>query len=735
MPLIAVLYVTFAAGLLLGFGGAAFWGLALSVVTLGVAVWKRAWTLGLMSMLGAGAVVWGAAGRREESSCLTLIAQRREWLVDLVGEPAGNWWRGRWVHGSCRTGVSVQASQGSARPGSRVRVHGDYFRQRDRVQLREASVTEVASPSLLERARARAGRSIDRLYPKHRALVRALLIADQRDIERSVRDAFADSGLVHMLSVSGLHVAIIFGAIQLLFAVARLSPRGVAVGALTLTAAYVAMIGAPAPAVRAAVMLGAGAVTRIVQRPTSAWAIVALGGLIPLVEPDTVRDLGYQLSMAGIVGLVAAGHAAERVVPRGLTGWRNVLAGNALTTMLACMATLPIAAYAFGRTSMIAPVSNLVMSPLVTLLQPALFLSLALAPFEPVARLVADGASLLLDLFSLGAAIFAAVPHATLEVGFTTLGGCSLVVACVAALTAAVQSYPGRALVLALGATAVLVWQAVIPYDRPVELHMIDVGQGDALGLRARDGSWVLFDTGDSWRSGDAGERFVIPYLKRRGGKVRAIVLSHAHDDHVGGAATVLKRMRPDLFLDGGYVTSSSGYSAALAAAQRYRIRWVRTRPGDSLVVPGATIRLLAPDSAWAARLGDPNEASVVARIEAAGWRALMTGDAESGEEAWLVQTYGARGLAADLLKVGHHGSATSTGPALLAAVNPRVALVSVGEGNTYGHPSLDVMRALEKQHAHVFRSDQDGSVVVRFERHRLTAEANGDRWRYSKTR
>jgi competence protein ComEC len=151
------------------------------------------------------------------------------------------------------------------------------------------------------------------------------------------------------------------------------------------------------------------------------------------------------------------------------------------------------------------------------------------------------------------------------------------------------------------------------------------------------------------------------------------------------------------------------------------------------LIVPGASIRLLAPDSAWAMELGDPNEASVVARIDAGCWRALMTGDAESGEEEWLLRHYGTTQLTADVLKVGHHGSETSSTPPFLDVVRPRVALVSVGEGNTYGHPSSDVIKALETRQAQVLRTDRDGSVVVRFERDRLTIEANGERWRYSR--
>jgi competence protein ComEC len=167
--------------------------------------------------------------------------------------------------------------------------------------------------------------------------------------------------------------------------------------------------------------------------------------------------------------------------------------------------------------------------------------------------------------------------------------------------------------------------------------------------------------------------------------------------------------------------------------AQRTGARWWRIHPGDSLVIKGAVIRFLAPDSAWAASLGDPNEASVIARIDAGPWRALMTGDAEGGEEHWLLTNYERQELRADVLKVGHHGSETSSSPQLLEVVRPRVALVSVGDGNTYGHPSTEIMRSLEERGAHVLRTDQEGSVVVRFQTDRLTVFANGTRTSYSR--
>jgi competence protein ComEC len=257
---------------------------------------------------------------------------------------------------------------------------------------------------------------------------------------------------------------------------------------------------------------------------------------------------------------------------------------------------------------------------------------------------------------------------------------------------------------------------------------MIDVGQGDAVAVRSPRGRWILFDAGRSWRGGDEGRRSVVPYLRRHGGALAAFVLSHPHADHAGGAPSVLTALRPEVFWDGAYVGESPSYAAALEAAARTRTRWRRARPGDSLAVDGVVVTFLAPDSAWMRGLDDPNEASVVAVVRFGSVRFLLVGDAERAEEGWLLDN--ARdALRADVLKVGHHGSRTSSTPEFVAAVRPRLALVSVGAGNGYGHPSASVLGELVGAGATVLRSDRMGSVVVRTDGRDITVEMEGDEW------
>ena len=264
---------------------------------------------------------------------------------------------------------------------------------------------------------------------------------------------------------------------------------------------------------------------------------------------------------------------------------------------------------------------------------------------------------------------------------------------------------------------------------------MIDVGQGDAIAIRTPRWRWILIDAGDQWREGDVGERIVAPYLRRRGGEVAAFILSHPHADHIGGAASVIRRLPVGFVWDGGYAQGSSVYEAVLQAARERGVAWRTARPGVALDIDGVHLTVLSPDSAEIAAAPDANAASVVVMAEYRGVRVLLTGDAEREVEARLVGRLG-RDLRADILKVGHHGSATSTTGGLLGAAGPRIALVSVGAGNRYGHPSPDVLEALSAHGAHVLRTDDGGTIVVAADgSDKLYVATNEARWTLRRSR
>lgn len=583
---------------------------------------------------------------------------------------------------------------------------------------------------MLTRIRARAAKVIDRTFGEDAPLARALLIADQHQIPTEMRDRYAGAGLIHMLSISGLHVAVIAAAMELLFQVARMSRRASLLGAFVATAVYVAIIGAPPPALRSAAMLGVAMVSRIAQRPTSPWATWAVGAFVPLVQPRTAIDVGYQLSVLGMCALVAAGALWRRHLAQRLDGWKGKIGRELLTSLVACAVTAPLVAWVFGRISLIAPVSNLVAAPLITLAQPILFLALLAGPFAAIARVFAEAVHPLLFAFDWIAWSAASIPGAAVTVSTTLVVAVLAGVASVSLIVACASRYPIRPAMAGVAALATMAVMPFVPTRRigQVELHVLDVGQGDAILLRTRGNRWLLLDAGPAWPGGDAGRTTILPYILRRGGSLEAFVLSHPHTDHVGGAATVLSRLHPHTYWDAAFAGGSDAYIASLGAAKKEGIEWHRVHPGDSVAFDGVTVSFLAPDSAWTVGLKDPNLASTIALVRYGTVRFLLVGDAERAEEDWLLANKRDE-LRADVLKVGHHGSSTSSSDPFLKAVHPAVAIISVGAGNKYGHPSGDVLYALSRVGAEVLRTDQAGTVVVRTDGVHIELEAKGEKW------
>lgn len=583
-------------------------------------------------------------------------------------------------------------------------------------------------PPALAPLRDRAGTAIDTLFGADAGLVRALLIADTHDLDAEVRDRYADAGIVHMLSISGLHVAIVSGAMLLLLQALRLPASVARWAGLSLVLAYVVLIGAPPPAVRSAVMIAAQVVSQAFQRNTSPWAALAWGGGVPLLfEPRTAVDLGWQLSVSGFAALIAGRTLAARLLPRSLDGWRAKVGTELVVSIVASFATAPLVAWHFGRVSLVAPLANLAAGPVINVLQPTLFLALALAWWPTVAHTVAAASWPLVRAFDLVAAAGASLPWATLHTAPSFATAVALGVACLAVLAACVSHFWARPALAALGAVSVA---AMVPAEASgrMEIHLIDVGQGDAVALRTPRGRWVLFDAGKGDERRDMGRQTIVPYLRARGGPLVMFVLSHPHADHAGGATSVLKAMRPGAYLDAAFAGGSGPYRRSLTEAAGQGTQWRRARAGEVIDIDGVRLRILAPDSAWTAHLDDPNLASVVVRAEFGAATALFTGDAEGPEEQWMLD-HAPEYLSADVLKVAHHGSATSTTPAWLTAVHPRVALVSVATRNFYGHPDPGVMRRLRDQGATVLRTDQLGHVVLGTDGETWTTQAAGIRW------
>ncbi len=442
-------------------------------------------------------------------------------------------------HGAAAT-MAPESSPVRARgpPGARIREAGARIREAG-ARFREAGVERIEA-----------------VFPRHAGLVASLLLARRDGLDRDVRDRYARAGLSHLLAISGLHVGLIAGILLLLAGTLRLEKGRASTLAAAGTVGYVALLGAPDSASRAALQIILVLAAAAVQRPARTESIIAAAALVLLVlDPGAITRPGFQLSFAGVAGILMLRQpilqrlhrlAEWRVAGRGAGRW---LADGLATSLAATLVTAPIVAWHFGRVAPVGIVANVVAIPLLGAAVPALALALVVGTvWLPAGRFLAGGAGLLMDALDHTATVAASVPFGTVAVQPMA----ALVMA--GAVTA---GYVGsrrlgrvrrgvRFTVWAAVAGAVLLVAPLRPTGDRVEIHVVDVGQGDAIALRSPAGRWLLVDAGVAGAGYDAGASRVVPYLAARGvSRLDALVITHPDADHMGGAAAVVRSLRP----------------------------------------------------------------------------------------------------------------------------------------------------------------------------------------------
>ena len=584
------------------------------------------------------------------------------------------------------------------------------------------SLTPVArSTQYAERRTALAARrallaTTARLYGDKAPLVDALLFDRHGAIDRDTRDRFASSGLVHLLSISGFHVGLIVGWLFLLLRLARLRRETALVLATVAGVGYVGWIGWPAPATRAAALAALLCLSRLRQRAVRWDALLATTTLaVLIIDPWAIADLGAWLSVASLAGATYASRWSDLRFGTGM--FARTLSGSTGATL----ATAPITAAAVGRVSVAGLLLNFVGIPLAAIAVPAVILSLLLAPLSSsAATAMAAGGGALLSLLGRLAAFGAEIPYGH----FVTEPGPSGALPWAALLATALWVVSGRSTrgvafsraAVALGSviwvgSGAKIWGRVTDANAPgLTFTFLDVGQGDATAIETPGGHWVVVDAGPEGEGRDAGRSVVVPFLQQHGvRRLEALVLSHAHRDHYGGMPALLDQVAVARFLEPGEAVDDPGYRMLLDRVAASGAEWHPFRRGDTLRVDGVEFIALHPDTTWGDWGLDLNEDSDVLLVRYGAFRALLAGDAGLPAESDMRREAGD----VDLLKVGHHGSAGASGVGWLAELRPEIAVVSVGRGNRYGHPSPSALRRLAAAGAEVWRTDDEGSVKV----------------------
>ncbi len=554
--------------------------------------------------------------------------------------------------------------------------------------------------------------------PSHEAALFGSLILGSGAIAvpDDLAEDFRSTGLSHALAASGTQVGLLAASVWWCGARLRIPPVSrVLVGLLVLTV-YLLLTGAPASMVRSTLMGGIALFALGTNRLTVPFAAFYTSVLAILIwNPLTLQDLGFQFSVLATYGLL---RLAVWQRGRASPGWLTIF----LTPFCAWLWVTPWQALLFGNLSLLALPINWLVAPLIGLVTPWGFIVTALGnvsillagalnvvshwvlvAFIGVVRLGAQQAWQLITIQGLSGATVAWLYLAFLAKGHARLVGCTI----------AAVGYG-------------LAW---LPPNPPVlRIHVLAVGQGDALALETPHGEWVVMDGGPKGDGYDAGKNIVLPYLRQqRCRSIALVVATHAHKDHTGGLGALSAALPIEAAWEARQASNDDTQQLLLQNWLLRGVPFYLPPPHYLWQRDGLCLRVLShPPSARTS-----NDGSLVVEAEYGSFRALLTGDLEREGEARLIRQGTLRPV--DVLKVGHHGSKTSSGEGFLKALKPSVAIISVGASNRFGHPHSAVLARLTRLKCAVKRTDEDGAVLIETDGRHFGVGDRHTNWRVSR--
>jgi competence protein ComEC len=576
------------------------------------------------------------------------------------------------------------------------------------------------------------------LHEPQAALLTGILLGVETGIPTDLMEAFSATGTAHIIAISGFNISIIAGLFSRLarhlFGKQRAMPVALA-GIIV----YTILVGASAAVVRAAIMGCLYVIATHYGRQTDALtSLIAAATLMTLINPQTLWDLGFQLSFAATLGLIVYTPLLqswfERLLSKALspgTAKRSieVLNDALIVTLAAQITTMPIIVYSFRQLSLVTLLSNFLVLPA----QPGVMLWGGLATIAglvwlPLGQVLGWIAWLFLTYTVRAVEITASVPYASLNLGHVSPGIVWLYYGLLAGVTLMGRQapsrlkslwrrlaarLPGKALIASLALAAILVWIAVASLpDGKLHVVFFDVGEGDAIFIETPRGQQILVDGGPSPTTLIGALGRSMPFWDR---SLDLVILTHADEDHIAGLIPVLERYRVGQVLDSGYEHDSPTYQRWLELIEEKGIPIHLARAGMRIETgDGVELVVLHPGpELMEYTAADANNNSVVVRLATEQVSFLLSGDVEEAAEAMLVAS--GQELTSTVLKAPHHGGNTSSSAAFLKAVAPELVVISVGADNRFGHPSPQALERLEEAvgEEHILRTDENSDIEV----------------------
>ena len=680
----------------------------------------------------AGRVV-AAPARRGDRTALLLEAESigprgaARTVCGLVRLGVRGRWR-RWRYGDrLRLATVLRAPRNFENPGrfdyvghlARSGIHVTAFAWDEQAITRRHG-RAAGMRARLERWRARLMRRIAAAVPAPEAAVlQALVVGEEDGVPDDLREALTRAGVVHVLSVSGLHIALVaaagfLGARWLLARSERLLlaldvDGAAAVVSLAPVAIYACLAGGGVATVRSALMGATAALAVLLGRRADVLRLLALAAIVvALVWPGAPLEIAFQLSFVSVLAIVLG--TRRLTLPDSRPGR---IAAVLVASPCALLGTAPLTAFHFHQVSLAGVIANPITIPIFGSLVVGLGLSGALA--EPVAPglavLLFRAAGLVLRPGIALVRWFAAPSWAAIDVPTPDLPELCLLYALLLGLV--LRPPPRGRLVSVLALTALLAdvawWSHVRLAGRELRVAFLDVGQGDAAVAELPGGRVMVIDAGGFAGSDfDTGDAIVSPYLRaRKIARIDVLVMTHAHPDHSNGLAYLLAHHRPREFWWTGVPGDGRSWErlwrAVVASGARVRVL------ADGMSIAPGEVDVVHPPQPWPD--SSLNDSSLTIRLTVGATAVLATGDIERRAEEELLAR--PERLRAAILKVPHHGSRTSSTPRFVAAVDPAIAVISVGADNRYGLPAPEVEERYRARGTCVLRTDRCGAVTI----------------------
>jgi competence protein ComEC len=580
--------------------------------------------------------------------------------------------------------------------------------------------------------------AIARLVPDPEAsLLQGILLGIRSGIPTDLYDDYNTTGTSHIIVISGSNITFVATLFTLAFGriLGKRRAYWLTIAGIIL---YVLLVGADAAVVRAGLM-GALFVTALYlgRRSTAYVSLFASALFLTLINPFALWDVGFQLSFAATLGLILFAPSMEGLLERGLTRIASpdqarqalrFLNDALILTLAAQILTIPLVVYHFGRLSLVAPLANLLILPVqppIMALGGTAALVGQMSFLEPVARAIAWAPWLCLAYTNGIIRWMAGWPSASVEIGRASAGSLALAYAALvvalwiwsqhqnSARRAWASLTSRRSTTVMIGgplALAILAWLAVLQLpDGKLHVAFLDVGQGDAILITTPHGQQVLVDGGPSPTALASALGREMPFWDR---SLDLVVMTHADADHITGLAEVLDRYRVEGWLDNGQPDEDAVYAECMALLEEKEVARHSAHTGDRMALDsGIFLQVLhPPPDLMSGTRADSNNNSLVLRLVWKEATFLLTGDVEAEAESLLVGS--GQPVSANVLKVAHHGSGSSSTAEFLSLVSPTYAVISVGADNRFGHPNQAVLdRLAQGGNVTLLRTDEQGRI------------------------